>query len=237
MKTEHSQHIQVDHDRGVHDTDHRSPITDNRSPVTDHRSPVYPFTALVGQETLKQSLLLNAVNPAIGGVLIRGEKGTAKSTAVRGLAALLPEIEVVPGCGFACDPGRPRTVCERCRRSAGKSDRVRRRVRVVDLPLNATEDRVAGGIDFSRAVQQGRRTLQPGLLAAAHRGFLYVDEVNLLDDHIVDIILDAAASGVSFKISPGRSLSWMASSIRITFKNELLPEFWGSNCSRIFFSG
>ncbi len=160
-----------------------------------HRN-IYPFAAIIGQEALKQSLLLNAVNPGIGGVLIRGEKGTAKSTAVRALADLLPEIEVVRGCPFSCHPDHSENGCDDC---GGKTTkplrRTRRQVRVIDLPLNATEDRVAGGMDFSLAVQKGRRALQPGLLASAHRGILYVDEVNLLDDHIVDIILDAAASG------------------------------------------
>jgi magnesium chelatase subunit D len=159
-----------------------------------HRT-TYPFAAIVGQETLKQSLLLNAINPAIGGVLIRGEKGTAKSTAVRALAALLPHIDVVRGCAYSCHPDHPEASCGDCRRRATAPEGTRRRVRVVDLPLNATEDRVAGGIDFTLAVQQGERALQPGLLAAAHRGILYVDEVNLLDDHIVDMILDASATG------------------------------------------
>lgn len=159
------------------------------------RRTIFPFAAIVGQEGLKQSLLLNAVNPRIGGVLIRGEKGTAKSTAVRALAALLPEIAVVGGCSFSCAPDRLDGSCDRCRNSEQPLERTRRQVRVVDLPLNATEDRVAGGIDFSLAVGQGLRALQPGLLAAAHRGILYVDEINLLDDHIVDIVLDAAASG------------------------------------------
>ena len=174
-------------------TDYRQPLTDhrnNRSPTT-----VFPFAAIIGQDDLKQSLLLNAVNPAVGGVLIRGEKGTAKSTAVRALAAILPEIEVVPGCPYGCRPDRPASSCDHCRCLAPPISGARRRVRVVNLPLNATEDRVVGGIDFSLAIQNGRRALQPGLLADAHRGILYVDEVNLLDDHIVDIVLDAAASG------------------------------------------
>ena len=157
--------------------------------------PVFPFAAIIGQDDLKQSLLLNAVNPAIGGVLIRGEKGTAKSTAVRALAALLPEIDVVEGCPHACLPDQPESYCEGCRQLGSRLRAARRRVRVVNLPLNATEDRVVGGIDFSLAIQKGQRALQPGLLADAHRGILYVDEVNLLDDHIVDIVLDAAASG------------------------------------------
>ena len=159
------------------------------------RPSVFPFAAIIGQDDLKQSLLLNAVNPAIGGVLIRGEKGTAKSTAVRALAALLPKIDVVAGCRYACLPEQPDSYCEDCRSLGSRLKTIRRRVQVVNLPLNATEDRVVGGIDFSLAIQKGQRALQPGLLADAHRGILYVDEVNLLDDHIVDIVLDAAASG------------------------------------------
>jgi magnesium chelatase subunit D len=159
------------------------------------RRTVYPFSAIIGQEALKESLILNAVNPGIGGVLIRGEKGTAKSTAVRALASLLPRIEVADGCPFSCTPDCPESTCPHCSDMPTAPGARTRRVRVVDLPLNATEDRVAGGIDFSLALKQGRAALQPGLLATAHRGILYVDEVNLLDDHIVDIILDAAAWG------------------------------------------
>ncbi len=155
----------------------------------------YPFSAIVGQDELKLALLLNAVNPNIGGVLIRGEKGTAKSTAVRALAALLPEIRVTAGCPYSCDPENGGWMCDWCRENASKGRTVLRRVRVVTLPLNATEDRVVGGIDFTLAIKQGRRTVQPGLLAEVNRGILYIDEVNLLDDHIVDIILDSAASG------------------------------------------
>jgi magnesium chelatase subunit D len=156
---------------------------------------VYPFSAIIGQEQLKLALILNAVNPGVGGVLIRGEKGTAKSTAVRALAALLPEINVIKGCAYACDPGQSQHLCSQCRKNAGQVQTAKKQIGVVTLPLNATEDRVAGGIDFNLAVKKGVRVLQPGLLAKAHRGILYVDEVNLLDDHIVDIILDAAASG------------------------------------------
>lgn len=156
---------------------------------------IYPFTAIVGQTRLKQALILNAINPAIGGVLIRGEKGTAKSTTVRALAALLPEIRVVRGCPFGCDPDRPDELCDTCRDEKKQRRIDRRRIRMITLPLNATEDRVAGGIDFNQAVRSGMRCFSPGVLAMAHRGILYVDEVNLLDDHIVDVILDAAASG------------------------------------------
>ena len=149
---------------------------------------------------MKLALILNAVNPRIGGVLLRGEKGTAKSTAVRALSKMLPQIAVVKGCPFSCDPASPDDWCDECRAKYsqnGGPPRANRQVRVVELPLNATEEMVIGGLDFSRAVKSGRRAFLHGLLAKAHRGFLYVDEVNLLDDHIVDIILDAAASGVN----------------------------------------
>jgi len=159
------------------------------------RSRVYPFVALVGQERLKKALILNAVNPAIGGVLIRGEKGTAKSTAVRGLASLLPQIRVVEGCAFSCDPDHPEEWCERCQSLAPDLPIVARRTAVVTLPLNATEDRVVGSIDLEYAIRTGERRFHPGVLAKAHRGILYIDEVNLLDDYIADLILDAAASG------------------------------------------
>jgi magnesium chelatase subunit D len=156
---------------------------------------VYPYSAIVGQEGLKLPLILNAVNPKIGGVLIRGEKGTAKSTSVRALAAILPEVKIVKGCPYSCDPNLHYELCDCCRRFGKDHEISMRRKRVITLPLNATEDRVAGGIDFNLAIREGVRAVQPGLLADAHRGILYVDEVNLLDDHIVDIILNAAASG------------------------------------------
>ena len=159
------------------------------------RHRVYPFAALVGQKQLKKALILNAVNPAIGGVLIRGEKGTAKSTAVRGLASLLPQIRVVQGCAFSCDPDRPQEWCERCQSLAPDLPLVHRRIPVITLPLNATEDRVVGSIDLEYAIRTGERRFHPGVLAKAHRGILYIDEVNLLDDYIADLILDAAASG------------------------------------------
>lgn len=169
--------------------------------------PLYPFSAIVGQERMKLALLLNAVDPAIGGVLIRGEKGTAKSTAARALAQLLPEMAVRPGCPFACDPDRPREWCALCRSSEGSGRPVSlRRARLVTLPLNATEDMVAGGLDFSATVAEGARAFQPGLLAKAHRGILYIDEVNLLDDHLVDIILDAAESGENIVEREGLSV-------------------------------
>ena len=149
---------------------------------------------------MRRALILNAIHPQIGGVLIRGERGTAKSTAARALAALLPEIEVVADCAFGCDPDQPATWCTECRERAEAGEelpRARRRTRFVDLPVSATEDRVVGTLDIERAIQKGERRFEPGVLAAANRGVLYVDEVNLLDDHVVDLLLDAAAMGVN----------------------------------------
>ncbi len=159
----------------------------------------YPFTAIVGQETLKSALLLNAVDPRVGGVLVRGEKGTAKSTAVRALAAILPDIDVVDGCRFACDPADPGSWCVECttRRKDGVLPRTTTRARVVDLPVSATEDRLVGTLDLEHALKHGERVFQPGLLGQVNRSILYVDEVNLLDDHLVDTLLDVAAMGVN----------------------------------------
>ena len=161
---------------------------------------VYPFVAIVGQDRMKLALMLVAVDPAIGGVLVRGQKGTAKSTAVRGLAALLPPRVVVAGCAAGCDPRDRAGLCPACRarlEAEGSLPQVSRPTPVTDLPLNATEDMVLGSFDFSHALQKGERRFSPGLLAKAHGGFLYVDEVNLLVDHLVDVILDAAGSGVN----------------------------------------
>ena len=180
----------------------------------------YPFTAIVGQDALKRALVLNATNPAIGGVLIQGSSGTAKSTAVRGLAAVMPQIEVSKECPFNCSPQEP---CLRCREMSSLGDPpelVRRRARVVDLPLNATEDRLAGALDLSRALRDGEKALEPGLLAAANRGILYVDEINLLDDHLVDLMLDAAASGINTVEREGVSATHPASFILVGTMNE-----------------
>jgi Mg-chelatase subunit ChlI len=160
----------------------------------------YPFSAIVGQERMKRALILNAINPQIGGVLIRGERGTAKSTAARALAALLPTLEVVEGCPFNCDPNRPDLFCDRCRdltQAEGPQPTELRATTFVDLPVSATEDRVVGTLDIEKAIQKGVRAFEPGILAAANRGVLYVDEVNLLDDHVVDLLLDSAAMGVN----------------------------------------
>ncbi len=174
------------------------------------------------------SLMLNGVNPAIGGVLIRGEKGTAKSTAVRALTGLLPELEVVSGCRFSCNPQRSDELCFECRESQLDLEHNTRQARLITLPLNATEDRVTGGIDFSSTIKNGKAVLQTGLLADAHRGILYVDEVNLLDDHIVDLILDTAASGRNVIEREGISISHQARFILIGTMNpeegELRPQ-------------
>ncbi|NOQ29069.1 MAG: VWA domain-containing protein, partial [Methanosarcinales archaeon] len=164
------------------------------------RRQILPFTAIVGQEKMKQALILNAINPKIGGVLIRGEKGTAKSTAVRALAELLPEMEVVGNCPFNCNPDNPDEMCDICYESAAngeKLDIVTRKRRVVDLPLGCTEDRVVGTLNIEKAIKEGIRALEPGILAAANRGILYIDEINLLDDHVADVLLDSAAMAVN----------------------------------------
>lgn len=164
------------------------------------RTVIYPFTAIVGQERMKRALVLNAVDPRIGGVLIRGERGTAKSTAARALAALLPEVEVVADCRFGCDPRHPEFFCDECRERAARGEELpvtHRRTRFVDLPVSATEDRVVGTLDIEKAIQKGERRFDPGVLANANRGILYVDEVNLLDDHVVDLLLDSAAMGIN----------------------------------------
>ncbi len=164
----------------------------------------YPFTALVGQDSLRLALLINAVSPAVGGVLVRGEKGTAKSTAVRALSALLPEVPVVPGCRFSCDPAGPDPACPDGPHEPG--DGTARPARMVELPVGASEDRLVGALDIERALSEGVKAFEPGLLADAHRGILYVDEVNLLHDHLVDLLLDAAAMGASYVEREGVSV-------------------------------
>ncbi|MEW6183930.1 MAG: ATP-binding protein, partial [Bacillota bacterium] len=168
--------------------------------MSEYRRCVYPFTAIIGQEELKLALILNAINPLVGGVLVRGEKGTAKSTAVRAFAALLPPLTVVAGCPCNCDPRDTGHLCPFCRERLLQGEKLvaaARPVPVVDLPVSATEDRVVGSLDFEHALRYGRRRFEPGILARANRGIIYVDEVNLLDDHLVDLLLDAAASGVN----------------------------------------
>jgi magnesium chelatase subunit I len=158
----------------------------------------YPFSAIVGQEEMKLALLAAAVDPTIGGVLVLGDRGTGKSTVVRALPALLPDNAVVAGCRYGCDPTANGARCAECHDRIARGEKlrtVRQPVAVVDLPLGATEDRVAGALDLERALTRGEKAFEPGLLARAHRGFLYIDEVNLLEDHLVDLLLDVAATG------------------------------------------
>ncbi|HWR40451.1 MAG TPA: putative cobaltochelatase [Patescibacteria group bacterium] len=190
--------------------------------MTKQRRTVYPFAALAGQEELQLGLLLHAVNPRLGGILIRGEKGTAKSTAVRALASLLPEMDVVSSCAYHCDPAVPEQLCPDCRQRLQTESGVVTSVLtvpVIDLPVSATEDRVVGSLDFEQALQQGCRAFQPGLMAEANRGIIYIDEINLLDDHIVDVLLDAAGSGVNVVEREGISVTHPAQFILVGTMN------------------
>ncbi|WP_329024063.1 putative cobaltochelatase [Streptomyces sp. NBC_01423] len=186
----------------------------------------YPFTAIVGQDDLRLGLLLNAVSPAVGGVLVRGEKGTAKSTAVRALAALMPAVSVVPGCRFSCDPASPDPACPDGPHEDAPG--VSRPARTVELPVGASEDRLVGALDIERALAEGVKAFEPGLLADAHRGILYVDEVNLLHDHLVDVLLDAAAMGASYVEREGVSVRHAARFLLVGTMNpeegELRPQ-------------
>ncbi len=192
---------------------------------------IYPFTAIVGQERMKRALILNAVNPRIGGVLIRGERGTAKSTAARALAALLPNVRVVEDCRFACDPDHSDTWCTECRERVDNGEELPIAIRqtpFVDLPVSATEDRVVGTLDFESAIQRGERRFDAGILASANRGLLYIDEVNLLDDHVVDVLLDSAAMGMNIVEREGISFTHPARFILVGTMNpeegELRPQ-------------
>jgi magnesium chelatase subunit I len=191
----------------------------------------YPFVAIAGQDEMKRALLLGAVNPQVGGVLIMGHRGTAKSTAVRGLADLLPPIACVEDCSYGCDPLRRSAWCAECSeryRGRSRPPFKRRPARVVDLPLSATEDRVCGSLDIERALSAGVKAFEPGLLARAHRGFLYIDEVNLLEDHLVDLLLDVAASGRNIVEREGISVSHPAQFLLVGSGNpeegELRPQ-------------
>jgi magnesium chelatase subunit I len=190
----------------------------------------FPFSAIVGQDELRLALLATAVDPAIGGVLAFGERGTGKSTAVRALAALLPKMRAIAGCRYGCDPALSDAWCEDCRqRYAEVAPKSRMApVPVVDLPLGATEDRVVGALDLERALTQGEKAFEPGLLARAHRGFLYVDEVNLLEDHLVDLLIDVAASGENLVEREGLSVRHPARFVLIGSGNpeegELRPQ-------------
>ncbi|MCR1970762.1 ATP-binding protein [Clostridium cochlearium] len=183
---------------------------------------VYPFTAIVGQENMKKALILNVINPSLGGVLIRGEKGTAKSTAVRALAQLLPERSQVEGCIFGCDPEDKSSMCTKCSekiKKGNKLDKINEKMKVVDLPVSATEDRVVGTLDIEYAIKKGEKKFEPGILAEANRNILYVDEVNLLDDHVVDVLLDSAAMGVNTIEREGVSFSHPAKFILVGTMN------------------
>jgi magnesium chelatase subunit I len=187
---------------------------------------VFPFAAIVGQEDMKLAMLIAAVDQGIGGVLAFGDRGTGKSTTVRALAALLPPMKVMQGCRYHCDPATPDSWCAECR-AAGKGKSVTAPVPVVDLPLGATEDRVVGALDLERALT-GQKVFEPGLLARANRGFLYIDEVNLLEDHLVDLLLDVAASGENVVEREGLSIRHPARFVLIGSGNpeegELRPQ-------------
>ncbi|MFI9080267.1 putative cobaltochelatase [Streptomyces sioyaensis] len=189
-------------------------------------TPQYPFSAVVGMDDLRLALLLNAVSPAVGGVLVRGEKGTAKSTAVRALSALMPAVDVVGGCRFACAPDAPDPGCPDGPHGTGAAEE--RPTRMVELPVGASEDRLVGALDIERALSEGVKAFEPGLLADAHRGILYVDEVNLLHDHLVDLLLDAAAMGASYVEREGVSVRHAARFLLVGTMNpeegELRPQ-------------
>ncbi len=192
----------------------------------------FPFSALVGQEALKTALIVNAIDPSIGGVLIRGQKGTGKTTAVRSFRSVLPPIRAVKGCVYHCSLDNPAEMCGTCRERYEKGETLEEEtipIPLVDLPLNATEDRIVGTIQLEAALYEGRRTFEPGLLATANRGILYIDEVNLLEDHLVDLLLDAAATGVNRVEREGVSYTHPARFILIGTMNpeegELRPQF------------
>ncbi len=181
---------------------------------------VFPFTAIVGQDEMKLGLILNVIDPSIGGLLIMGEKGTGKSTAVRALAELLPEIRVVKGCRFNCDPSGD--LCSECREKKERGEVLeveKKKMRVVELPLSITEDRLVGTLDVEHAIKYGEKRFEPGILADANRNFLYVDEVNLLEDHIVDLLLDSAAMGINTVEREGVSFSHPARFILVGTMN------------------
>jgi Mg-chelatase subunit ChlI len=185
-------------------------------------SALYPFSAIVGQEDMKTALILNLINPSLGGVLIRGEKGTAKSTAVRALTKLMPTLDVVEGCRFNCDPNDLTSLCDDCRDILASGNTLKhafKPMQVVELPVSATEDRVVGTLDMEYALKTGQKRFESGILAKANRGILYVDEVNLLEDHVVDVLLDSAAMGISTIEREGVSYSHPAKFILVGTMN------------------
>ena len=192
---------------------------------------LFPFVSIVGQEDMKKALLLNIVDPSRGGALLKGEKGTAKSTTVRSLAQILPFRETVEGCPFNCDPNKPDSLCPECAEKLAQGKELKaaeNRMRVVELPLSATEDRVAGTMDIEHVLKTGEKKFEPGVLAQANGNLLYVDEVNLLDDHIVDLLLDSAAMGVNYVEREGVSFAHAARFILVGTMNpeegELRPQ-------------
>ncbi|MDA0524999.1 ATP-binding protein [Methanococcoides alaskense] len=208
----------------------RTTFDEIQKTATKTKRVMYPISGIVGQEMMLRALILNAINPSIGGVLVRGQKGTAKSTAVRGLAEILPEIEVISGCKYNCDPMDTDTFCWECvdkqRKGQIKVEKVP--MKVVDLPVGATEDRVVGSLDIEKAVKEGTQAFEPGILANANRNILYVDEINLLDDFVVDALLDAAAMNVNTVEREGISVSHPANFIIVGSMNpeegELRPQ-------------
>ena len=201
------------------------------STATEQSRPIFPFTAIVGQEEMKLALILNVIDPKIGGVMIMGDRGTGKSTTVRALVDLLPEIQVVANDPFNSDPEDPELMSKEVREKAQNKEVLEvtsRKICMVDLPLGATEDRVCGTIDIEKALTDGVKAFEPGLLAKANRGILYVDEVNLLDDHLVDVLLDSAASGWNTVEREGISISHPARFILVGSGNpeegELRPQ-------------
>jgi len=185
---------------------------------------LFPFVAIVGQDHMKTALLLNIIDPGIGGVLIKGEKGTAKSTAVRSLAQVLPEVEHVRGCMYHCNPRKGKGLCPSCAEMGASNSNVeydRSPMRVVELPLSATEDRIVGTLDIEHVLQTGRKRFEPGVLAQANGNILYVDEVNLLEDHMVDLLLDSAAMGVNYVEREGISFEHPS---RFTLVGSMNPE-------------
>ena len=191
----------------------------------------YPFSGIEGQDRLKLALILNAINPQIGGVLVRGERGSAKTISVRGLSDILPEIDVVDGCPFSCDPRDISKMCSVCQEKYRRKIKLpvkKRRMRVVELPVGTTEDRVVGTLNIEKALTEGVKALEPGILAEANRGVLYIDNINLLDDHITDLLLDSAAMGINVIEREGVSISHPAGFILIGSMNpeegELRPQ-------------
>ncbi|MBO9999074.1 MAG: magnesium chelatase ATPase subunit I [Cyanobacteria bacterium SID2] len=200
-------------------------------PTLPRRRAVFPFTAIVGQEEMKLALLLNVIDPKVGGVMIMGDRGTGKSTTIRALADLLPEIEIVADDPFGSDPSNPELMSDDVRERIARGETLplaKKKVTMVDLPLGATEDRVCGTIDIEKALSEGVKAFEPGLLAKANRGILYVDEVNLLDDHLVDVLLDSAASGWNTVEREGISIRHPASFVLVGSGNpeegELRPQ-------------